>query len=126
MSKGSCHLRGEDPYKTHLINTSLIPHWFLAISPEGKFPLVKFDDDENWVADSDVIVGIIEEKYPEPSLVMVPPEFASLGSNIIGGFIMFLKSKDHANDGTEKVLLDELEALDNSWLVKLSRRRIGT
>ncbi|KAL0773276.1 hypothetical protein Bca101_038427 [Brassica carinata] len=95
-------------------------------SQRGKFPLVKFDDDENWVADSDVIVGIIEEKYPEPSLVMVPPEFASVGSNIIGGFIMFLKSKDHANDGTEKVLLDELEALDNSWLVKLSRRRIGT
>ncbi|KAF3557142.1 hypothetical protein F2Q69_00015956 [Brassica cretica] len=82
MSKGSSHLRGEDPCKTHLINTSLIPHWFLAISPEGKFPLVKFDDDENWVADSDVIVGIIEEKYPEPSLVMAPPEFASVGSNM--------------------------------------------
>lgn len=26
---------------------------------------------------------------------------------------MLLKNKDHANDGTEKVLLYELEALDN-------------
>lgn len=51
---------------------SFIPDWFLAISPEGKFSLVKFDDNENWVANSDVVVGIIEEKYPEPSLVMVP------------------------------------------------------
>ncbi|KAG4982577.1 hypothetical protein JHK87_027326 [Glycine soja] len=30
-----------------------------------------------WVADSDVIVGILEEKYPEPSLI-TPPEFASV------------------------------------------------
>ncbi|CAN7135960.1 unnamed protein product [Brassica rapa subsp. narinosa] len=39
------------------------------ICPERKFPLVKFDDNENWVANSDVIVGIIEEKvsgaFPE-------------------------------------------------------------
>lgn len=48
---------------------------FLEISPEGKVPVVKFDD--KWVADSDVIVRIVEEKYPEPSLT-TPPEFASL------------------------------------------------
>ena len=90
--KGSSHLRGEDPYKTHLINTSLIPHWFLAISPEVKFSLVKLDNDENWVDNSDAIVGIIEEKYPECSFVAVSPEFASVGSNIIGDFITFLKS----------------------------------
>ncbi|TQD92652.1 hypothetical protein C1H46_021763, partial [Malus baccata] len=37
---------------------------FTEVNPEGKVPVVSFDD--KWVADSDVIVGIIEEKYPLP------------------------------------------------------------
>jgi hypothetical protein len=48
---------------------------FLEVNPEGKVPVVKFDD--KWVPDSDVIVGILEEKYPEPSLI-TPTEFASV------------------------------------------------
>jgi len=48
---------------------------FLELSPEGKVPVVKIDD--KWVADSDVIVGILEEKNPEPPLA-TPPEFASV------------------------------------------------
>lgn len=47
---------------------------FLEVNPEGKVPVVKFDD--KWVSDSDVIVGILEDKYPIPSL-KTPPEFAS-------------------------------------------------
>ncbi|GKV28524.1 hypothetical protein SLEP1_g37564 [Rubroshorea leprosula] len=117
------------PHKTHLINLSDKPQWFLEISPEGKVPVVKFDD--KWVPDSDVIVGILEEKYPEPSLV-TPPELApvevlyellptdyfvlgsnceSSGSKIFGSFVKFVKSKD-PNDGSEQALLDELKALD--------------
>ncbi|EOA35718.1 hypothetical protein CARUB_v10020944mg [Capsella rubella] len=99
----------ELPYKIHLINVSEKPQWFLDISPEGKVPLMKLDG--KWVADSDVIVGLLEEKFPEPSL-KTPPEFASVGSKIFGAFVTFLKSKD-ANDGSEKALVDELEALDN-------------
>ncbi|KAL4379534.1 hypothetical protein GQ457_02G023030 [Hibiscus cannabinus] len=95
-------------YKMHLINVSDKPQWFLEISPEGKVPVLKVDD--KWVADSDVIVGILEEKYPHPSL-RTPPEFASVGSNIFGTFVTFLKSKD-ANDGSEQALLNELKALD--------------
>lgn len=48
---------------------------FLEISPEGKVPVVKFED--KWVADSDVIVGILEEKYPQPCL-KTPPQIASV------------------------------------------------
>ncbi|XP_022747081.1 glutathione S-transferase DHAR2-like [Durio zibethinus] len=95
-------------YKMHLVNLSDKPQWFLEISPGGKVPVVKFDD--KWVPDSDVIVGILEEKYPEPSL-KTPPEFASVGSKIFGTFVTLLKSKD-ANDGSEQALLDELKALD--------------
>lgn len=39
---------------------------FLKINPEGKVPVIK--DEGKWVADSDVITKILEEKYPEPSL----------------------------------------------------------
>ncbi|XP_044509175.1 glutathione S-transferase DHAR2-like [Mangifera indica] len=95
------------PYKAHYINTSDKPQWFLDVNPEGKVPVVKFDD--KWVPDSDVIVGILE-KYPEPPLA-TPPEFASVGSKIFSTFIQFLKSKD-TNDGTERALLEELNALD--------------
>lgn len=48
---------------------------FLEISPEGKVPVLKIDD--KWVADSDVIVNLLEEKFPEPSLV-TPSEYASV------------------------------------------------
>ena len=45
------------------------------MNPEGKVPVIKIDD--KWVADSDVIVGILEEKYPQPTLA-TPPEFSSV------------------------------------------------
>ncbi|XP_038892889.1 glutathione S-transferase DHAR2 [Benincasa hispida] len=97
------------PYKLLLVNLSDKPSWLLEVSPEGKVPLAKFDD--KWVPDSDVIVGILEEKYPEPSLV-TPPEFSSVGSKLFGAFVKFLKSKD-PNDGSEQAFLEELKALDD-------------
>ncbi|OWM70103.1 glutathione S-transferase DHAR2 [Punica granatum] len=97
------------PYKMHLVNLSEKPQWFVDVNPEGKVPLIKIDD--KWVSDSDVIVGILEEKYPEPSLA-TPPEFTSVGSKIFMSFVKFLKSKD-ASDGSEQALLDELKALDD-------------
>lgn len=48
---------------------------FLEVNPEGKVAVIKFD--EKWIPDSDVIVGILEEKYPEPSLA-APAEVSSV------------------------------------------------
>lgn len=53
-----------------------VKYRFLEINPEGKVPLFNGEDGK-WVADSDVITGIIEEKYPDPSLV-TPPEYSSV------------------------------------------------
>ncbi|KAL3521025.1 hypothetical protein ACH5RR_019174 [Cinchona calisaya] len=39
------------PYKLHIINFVDKPQWFLEVSPEGKVPLIKFDD--KWIAESD-------------------------------------------------------------------------
>ncbi|CAM0957918.1 unnamed protein product [Alopecurus aequalis] len=99
----------KEPYQTKLVDLSNKPEWFLAINPEGKVPVFNSGDGK-WIADSDVITQIIEEKYPTPSLV-TPPEYASVGSKIFSTFIAFLKSKD-ATDGTEKALVAELQALD--------------
>lgn len=96
------------PHNIHLINLTDKPQWFLEVNPEGKVPVVKFDG--KWVPDSDVIVGILEDKYPEPSLVS-PAQFSSVGSNIFSSFVTFLKSKD-SNDGTEQALVAELNALE--------------
>nr|XP_043631967.1 probable glutathione S-transferase DHAR2, chloroplastic [Erigeron canadensis] len=96
-------------YDLKLVDLRNKPDWLFGISPEGKVPVVKLD--EKWVADSDVITKIVEEKFPEPSLV-TPPEKASVGSKIFSTFIGFLKSKD-ANDGTEQALLDELSAFND-------------
>ncbi|KAJ4788273.1 Glutathione S-transferase family protein [Rhynchospora pubera] len=82
---------------------------FLEISPDGKVPVHK-DGDDKWVPDSDVIVQIIEEKYPEPSLVT--PEYFNVGSKILPRFVNFLKSKD-PTDGAEQALLDELRFFDD-------------
>ncbi|GAB4854863.1 Glutathione S-transferase dhar1, mitochondrial [Ancistrocladus abbreviatus] len=98
------------PYKLHLIDVNNKPQWFLDVNPGGKVPVIKFGDDK-WIPDSDVVVGLIEEKYPDPPL-STPPEFASVGSKIFPSFVAFLKSKD-PNDGSEKALVEQLKALDD-------------
>ncbi|XP_078178589.1 putative glutathione S-transferase DHAR1, cytosolic [Carex rostrata] len=97
------------PYQMKLVNLSDKPDWFLEINPEGKVPMYK-DANGKWVPDSDVIAQIIEEKYPEPSLV-TSPEYSTVGSKIFSGFINFFKSKD-STDGSEQALLDELRSFD--------------
>ncbi|KAK2650139.1 hypothetical protein Ddye_017628 [Dipteronia dyeriana] len=78
----------------------------MDIGLEGKVPVVKFDN--KWVVpDSDVIVGILEGKLHEPSLITL--EFASVTSKIFPTFFKFVKSKD-SNDGSEKAFLEELTA----------------
>ncbi|KAG4191216.1 hypothetical protein ERO13_A07G078600v2 [Gossypium hirsutum] len=97
------------PYEMKLVDLSNKPEWFLRISPEGKVPVVKFED--KWVPDSDVIAQSLEEKYPDPPLV-TPQEKALVGSKIFSTFIGFLKSKD-PSDGTEQALLDELSSFND-------------
>ncbi|KAI4976001.1 hypothetical protein ZWY2020_049608 [Hordeum vulgare] len=83
------------PYELKLVDLANKPDWLFTINPEGKVPIVKLED--KWVADSDVITQVLEEKYPQPSLA-TPPEKASI--------------KD-TNDGTEQTLLSELTSFDS-------------
>uniref|UniRef100_A0ACD5ZRF4 Uncharacterized protein n=1 Tax=Avena sativa TaxID=4498 RepID=A0ACD5ZRF4_AVESA len=97
------------PYDLKLVDLAKKPDWLFKINPEGKVPIVKLED--KWIADSDVITQVLEEKYPQPSLA-TPPEKASVGSKIFSTFIGFLKSKD-TSDGTEQTLLSELTSFDS-------------
>lgn len=97
------------PYDMKFIDLANKPEWFLKISPEGKVPLIKLDED--WIADSDVITQLLDEKYPNPPLG-TPPEKSSVGSKIFSTFIGFVKSKN-PNDGTEQALLSELASFND-------------
>ncbi|KAI5559382.1 hypothetical protein BDE02_17G106000 [Populus trichocarpa] len=97
------------PYDMKFVDLGNKPEWFLKLNPDGKVPVIKFE--ENWVSDSDVITQALEEKFPDPPLA-IPPEKASVGSKIFSTFIGFLKSKD-PGDGTEQALLDELSAFND-------------
>ncbi|GJZ80134.1 glutathione S-transferase DHAR2 [Tanacetum coccineum] len=48
------------PYSVHLISLDNKPEWFLKVNPGGAVPLIKFDVE--WIPDSAVIVGLIEDK----------------------------------------------------------------
>lgn len=97
------------PYDMKFIDLANKPEWFLKISPEGKVPVIKLD--EEWIADSDVITQLLDEKYPSPPLG-TPPEKSSVGSKIFSTFIGFVKSKN-PNDGTEQALLSELASFND-------------
>lgn len=97
------------PYDAKLVDTANKPDWFLEINPEGKVPVIKFEN--KWIPDSDVIVGIIEKIFPEPSLVP-PEESSSVGSKIFPSFVNFLKSCDSSDD-TESNLKTELKSLND-------------
>ncbi|PWA73171.1 dehydroascorbate reductase 2 [Artemisia annua] len=101
------------PYITHLINMENKPEWFVEVNLDGIVPLIKFDD-EKWVSNSDVIVDLINEKYPKPAL-RTPPECASLGLKILPKVGEFIKSKGEKY-GIEQALFDELEELDKHLL----------
>ncbi|XP_062005286.1 glutathione S-transferase DHAR3, chloroplastic [Rosa rugosa] len=97
------------PYELKMVDLAHKPEWFLKINPQGKVPVVKLDD--KWIADSDIITQILEDKYPDPPLT-TPPEKASVGSKIFSTFIGFLKSKD-PKDGTEQALISELSTFND-------------
>ncbi|KAL2897393.1 Glutathione S-transferase DHAR3 chloroplastic, partial [Bienertia sinuspersici] len=63
------------PYDMKLVDLANKPEWFTKINPDGKVPVMKFD--EEWVSDSDVISKSLEERYPNPPLA-TPPEKSSV------------------------------------------------
>nr|XP_011469730.1 PREDICTED: glutathione S-transferase DHAR2-like [Fragaria vesca subsp. vesca] len=98
-------------YQLNLINLDDKPQWFIDECPSGEVPAMKHEG--RWVDDVQIIIGMIEEWYPEPRLA-TPDEFAEAEhrfQNLYGYFVGFLQSQD-PNDGTLQGLQEELNALD--------------
>ncbi|KAL6131368.1 hypothetical protein ACLB2K_069744 [Fragaria x ananassa] len=111
-------------YQLNLINLDDKPQWFIDECPSGEVPAMKHEG--RWVDDVQIIIGMIEEWYPEPRLA-TPDEFAEAEhrfQNLYGYFVGFLQSQD-PDDGTLQALQEELNALDEhlgeNWLVTISR-----
>jgi glutathione S-transferase len=71
-------------------------------------PLIKIDD--KWIADSDVIVKVLEDAYPCPPLATLG--LTCWGQGIFPAAMAFFKSKN-PSDGTEKVLVCELDSIND-------------
>ncbi|PWA95816.1 dehydroascorbate reductase 2 [Artemisia annua] len=97
------------PYKTTFIDLDSKTGWF---DETRTLPLISFDN-VTWFSNSNVIVDLIEKKYPEPRLV-TPPHLAYLGLKILPKLAEFLKSKNETdeNDASKQALLDELKELE--------------
>ncbi|KAI5659884.1 hypothetical protein M9H77_28677 [Catharanthus roseus] len=73
-------------------NGSYLQFFSEILTQRERWQVIKFD--EKWIPDSDVIVGILEEKYPEPSLaapLAAPAEVLSM--------LLFLKVNNFVNEG---------------------------
>nr|GEV52794.1 dehydroascorbate reductase 2 [Tanacetum cinerariifolium] len=84
-------------YDREFINLRKKPKWFFKVNPHGILPLIKFSDGR-YVSNSDVILGMIEEMYPDRPLV-APPYLACLGVKIIPKIAGYLKSEDKNDYG---------------------------
>ncbi|KAF3771614.1 Glutathione S-transferase [Nymphaea thermarum] len=109
------------PYDLKLIDLSRKPDWFTEANPEGKVPVIKFD--EKWVSDSDVITKMLEERFPERPLA-TPHDKAAAGSKIFSAFINFLKSKD-PSDATAQELINELKSFNDHIKEHCSMTRVS-
>nr|ACU18720.1 unknown [Glycine max] len=78
------------PYDPKLVDLTNRPEWFLKVNPDGKVPVIKFD--EKWVPDSDIITQTLEEKYPSPPL-LTPPEKATAGSRSFQHLLVFSRAR---------------------------------
>lgn len=90
-------------HELHEINLRFKPEFFLKLSPIGKVPVLK-DEDETVIWDSSLIAEYLEEKYPNP--MFYPKNFQerfncrkweeladTLGDNIIGFWVQGLMNK---------------------------------
>ncbi|GJS97014.1 dehydroascorbate reductase 2 [Tanacetum coccineum] len=83
-------------YDREFIDLRKKPKWFFKVNPHGILPLIKFSDGR-YVSNSDVILRMIEEMYPDRPLV-APPYLACLGLKILPKIAGYLKREDKNDD----------------------------
>ncbi len=56
------------PYSMMYVEAANKPDWLLKVNPNGTVPVMRDVATEEWIVDSSVIMGYLEEKHPEPKL----------------------------------------------------------
>ena len=73
------------PYNVKFIDLDNKPEWMTTVNPEGKVPIMKYNDE--WIPDSGGICDYLEEKFPEPSLKPPSEEASNAGSKVSLSFL---------------------------------------
>ncbi len=109
------------PHKAHVIDLQNIPVWYAEISPTGKVPLLKMDDDVVW--ESTVINEFLEDAFPDPPLLPREPiarahariwiEYcnSTFQSNCCG---LVFELDESRHEGIRAALLDSLKTIDEA------------
>jgi glutathione S-transferase len=103
------------PFDVIYIDLANKPDWFLAVSPLGKVPVLKVEQegrDDAFVFESGVILEYIEETAPGPKLHPSDPleraqhrAWIEYGSTVLGDLYRFSSAKDDAELATAKQAL---------------------
>lgn len=111
------------PYKVTYIDLGSPPDWFKALSPFGKVPVLKVDD-QHVIFESAIIDEFLEDAYPgkllpgDPTLRAIDRSWIEFGSNLTLDFSGLIHSQDA--DGFETKL--QLVKKEFKWL----ERQIGS
>ena len=100
------------PYSKTYIDFNNKPQWLLDVNPAGSVPVMKDLATGEWTVGSDVIVDLLEQRFPERSYGTVEGS-PQVGNAIFGAFKDFAKAEG-AEDAAAKeaALLTALEELE--------------
>jgi len=100
------------PYTKTYVDFNNKPQWLLDVNPAGSVPVLKDLETGKWTVDSGVIVDMLEERFPEPSIGTVEGS-PQVGNAIFGAFKDFAKAESEDDSrAKEAALVASLEELD--------------
>lgn len=112
-------LHTNTPYKVTYIDLSSPPEWFRQLSPFGKVPVLKVDN-QHVIFESAVIDEFLDEIHDhnllpdEPLLRAIDRSWIDFGSNLLLDFSGLIHAKDAATfDGKCNLVIREINWLEN-------------
>jgi len=98
-------------YELEMIDLSSKPDWYLELNQKGTVPTLV--DADKVLGDSDGILKYIEEKFPDPPLLVEDATASEAIAPVFGGFAGFVKNKDTEKEEELKAAFETaLEGLD--------------
>jgi glutathione S-transferase len=112
-------------YHKHLLDENAMPEWVKEVC-EGKkqIPFVREVESDKWMYDSDKIIPMLEDKFPEHKLGK-PDDTPQVGTELFPKFMEFVSSKPGKDEDEKKqALVTELRSIDE-YLANSGKPYIG-